>query len=442
MIWPGILDYQEAVQHPETAFRDPQLKKCIVAGNEHGLPQGAIGNFASVYRLTQGSSSTAVRLFHRPDSERDSRYHAILSHLRHAQPDCLVPFVYYSEGIRVKGEWYPMMAMEWVEGPNLWEWTGEAVEQNDLLRLRGMAGNLEEVIQKLQSHRISHGDLSHENMIIVDDEPILIDYDGMCTPDLVGRKQLELGLPAYQHPKRSQASLHLRLDDFSAWIIWIALRALAIDPGLWDRFVAQGENENLLFRERDHLHPQSSPLWAELLQSPDPEVKKAASGLMASLSQTLDAVPEFPQSIESPSTEKPLESRPRVFISHSTKNRDFVEMVLLPLFKCHGIDVWYAKDSIQTSSQWERDILQGLRDCEWFLVVLTPEAAQSEWVKDEIHWAMTYRWGKIIPVLAGDCDLLELHLRLPRVQCVDFRTEVNEAGRRLLQVWGITPAPP
>ena len=41
--------------------------------------------------------------------------------------------------------------------------------------------------------------------------------------------------------------MSLAQGDFSGWIIWIALRAIAADPGLWDRYVVRPGNENLLF---------------------------------------------------------------------------------------------------------------------------------------------------------------------------------------------------
>jgi serine/threonine-protein kinase len=62
-------------------------------------------------------------------------------------------------------------------------------------------------------------------------------------------------------------------------------------------------------------------------------------------------------------------------------------------------------------------------------------------VKDEAHWAIEERPGRIIPVLMEDCDVRDLHIRLPRIQYVDFRTVDEEARRRLLACWGIEYCP-
>jgi hypothetical protein len=132
------------------------------------------------------------------------------------------------------------------------------------------------------------------------------------------------------------------------------------------------------------------------------------------------------------------EIMPRVFISHSTHDRGFVERELIPLLEKHCIHTWYSSDSIQTADQWERSILEGLKSCEWFLVVLSPRSAASEWVKDELNWAMEHRFKRIIPLLLEDCAFEDFHLRLRRIQSVDFRRREELALRRLLGVFGMS----
>ena len=51
---------------------------------------------------------------------------------------------------------------------------------------------------------------------------------------------------------------------------------------------------------------------------------------------------------------------PKVFISHSSKDRDFVEREIISLLRSHGIETWYSKDDIQTASQWQNSIAEGL----------------------------------------------------------------------------------
>jgi hypothetical protein len=78
---------------------------------------------------------------------------------------------------------------------------------------------------------------------------------------------------------------------------------------------------------------------------------------------------------------------PRVFISHATADRDFVEREIIPLLQGHGVETWYARDDVAAAEEWERTILKGLRSCDYFLVVMSPQSARSRWVKREVDWA-------------------------------------------------------
>jgi hypothetical protein len=52
---------------------------------------------------------------------------------------------------------------------------------------------------------------------------------------------------------------------------------------------------------------------------------------------------------------------PKVFIGHSTQDREFVEREVAALLEGHGIDTWYAPSDIQSSEPGTRDEDCGLR---------------------------------------------------------------------------------
>ena len=126
-----------------------------------------------------------------------------------------------------------------------------------------------------------------------------------------------------------------------------------------------------------------------------------------------------------------------VFISHSTGDRAFVETVLLPILSTAGIESWYSPRDIRTSDDWEQSIRRGLESSDWFLLVMSPRAQSSEWVRDEVLWAVEHRPGRIVPVLAETCDPRNIHMRLARIQHVDFRGDREGALRRLLAALGM-----
>jgi hypothetical protein len=129
----------------------------------------------------------------------------------------------------------------------------------------------------------------------------------------------------------------------------------------------------------------------------------------------------------------------RVFVSHSSRDRAFVEQELIPLLTAHGVRTWYSTDEIQTAEDWASRIQGGLTDCDWFLVVVTPRSAASVWVRKEVEWAMANRPGRVIPVLLTKCARERIHGQLPAIQHVDYRWGIKRARRRLLETWKLSP---
>ena len=122
----------------------------------------------------------------------------------------------------------------------------------------------------------------------------------------------------------------------------------------------------------------------------------------------------------------------QVFVSHATSDRNWVEENIVSFLNANGVPTWYSTRSISSAAQWEREILKGLESCDWFLLVVSTASASSEWVKDELFWAMTYRPTRIIPAIYQHCDLWKFHIRLPRLQYVDFNSQ-PQAKRDLLK---------
>ncbi len=168
------------------------------------VPRARSGAFANVYKLTSGSRTIAVRVFLYPEKEREGRYHAITDHLSAQRPPCIVAFNYSAEGIRVGGGWFPLVTMDWVSGVSLGNWVHDRVYAGKADALLQMAERWGKLLEDLRTANIAHGDLQHDNVMVVGNEPVLVDYDCTCVPALVGRQQLENGKPAYQHPLRKQ----------------------------------------------------------------------------------------------------------------------------------------------------------------------------------------------------------------------------------------------
>src|SRR5262249_46317056 len=104
----------------------------------------------------------------------------------------------------------------------------------------------------------------------------------------------------------------------------------------------------------------------------------------------------------------------------------------------HGIETWYDLHDVLPADKWDKMILNAMEGCDWFLVVLSPRSEESEHVKDEVCWPIESREDNIIRVLRATGSIRKIHLRMARIQFVDFRSDLSDARRRLLATWGIS----
>ncbi len=235
-----------------------------------------------VYKgIDETGNPLAIRVFSTESPQRRGRYEQITEYLANRRLDCLVSFEYRDEEIRSlsDGKRYPIVLMDWVEGETLFQWVQGQCSFGNQAALGSAAQQWPAVVAELWREQIAHGDLQHANIMVTPQGELkLVDYDGMCVPALSGADCLEVGTPPYQHPQRNlNVRLSLRLDDFSALVIYVGLQALADDPALWRKYVEKTNNDKLLFREDDFRFPQRSALRHDLLNSADSHVREVHS---------------------------------------------------------------------------------------------------------------------------------------------------------------------
>ncbi|HEY9717997.1 MAG TPA: hypothetical protein V6C69_11045 [Trichormus sp.] len=309
--WPSPQDYNEAVQTPAGSFADEELRQGQAETTALGLPRSVSGSFASVFCFDCADRKVAVRCFLHNIPDQQQRYHAISQYVQSDDLACTVPFEYLEKGIRIHGDWYPILKMEWVEGLTLKQFIEAHVDNSMALSL--LASYFKEMTLTLTRHGIAHGDLQHDNIMISCDELRLVDYDGMYVPALSGGQSIELGQPNYQHPERSSSDFGPHLDNFSSWVIYTSLKALSRDPSLWRQLNADGEC--LLFRRSDFEHRATSQAFSLLCNHSDVHVRSCARQLFEFAEGSLNAVPSLDCSLESSSLKGMLEWSKRNFLA-------------------------------------------------------------------------------------------------------------------------------
>ncbi|MFC9244727.1 hypothetical protein ACFT7S_12045 [Streptomyces sp. NPDC057136] len=300
--FPSGAAYAEALQHTQLCFQHPELKGARPELTKLGLPRAISGAFASVFSLTSATSGRryAVKCFTRyvPDQER--RYQAISARLARldraelSQPWNL-GFDYLPDAITVGQERYPVLKMEWIEAVTLSSWLDD--NHGDRFAVDRLADRFAALTSDLSQHEIAHGDLQHGNLLVASDDTLrLVDYDGMYVPALSGLGGTERGHRNYQSPLRGNDDFGVTLDRFSAWVIFMSLKAIATDPALWSR-LHEPSGEFLLLTEEDFKSPGGSTGLQTLLAHPDRTVSGLADRLRSLAFQPLDRLPPLSDAI-------------------------------------------------------------------------------------------------------------------------------------------------
>ncbi|MFY9342145.1 MAG: toll/interleukin-1 receptor domain-containing protein [Planctomycetota bacterium] len=132
-------------------------------------------------------------------------------------------------------------------------------------------------------------------------------------------------------------------------------------------------------------------------------------------------------------------TKPReVFLSHSHQDVDVARRIQRELRR-DGIRFWFAPHRLVGSQRWHDEIGKALDRCDWFLLLLSPHAVRSRWVKHELLFALNadHFEHRIVPVLYRDCRFAKLSWTLDQIQRVDFRGDFAVGIEDLRRVWGL-----
>lgn len=126
-------------------------------------------------------------------------------------------------------------------------------------------------------------------------------------------------------------------------------------------------------------------------------------------------------------------ARPRIFISHSHADDAFGQRLAADLRRELGDDdaVWYdASGGLRGGEEWWDEIVRQISSRPIFLVVLSPDAMTSRWVRDEIRIAWLLKNSsderRIIPILARPTEDLRADLR--SLHIISFVSQTYDDG--------------
>jgi len=131
------------------------------------------------------------------------------------------------------------------------------------------------------------------------------------------------------------------------------------------------------------------------------------------------------------------EPKQQVFISYSRKDIKFARRLAGDL-ESAGFDVWWDISDLKGGDDWVRVIPKAIAASQFFVVLLSPDAIESEWVSKEYTYALVNRM-KIVPAMIRPCSV---PFALNTLNYINFITDDYEAGfNNLLKALGSSPLP-
>lgn len=117
----------------------------------------------------------------------------------------------------------------------------------------------------------------------------------------------------------------------------------------------------------------------------------------------------------------------KVFISHADADETFVKKLATGLEEA-GFEAWDASREILPGDNWADKTARALQESEAMVVLLSPDALRSSWVRREIDYALgEQRYSnRLIPVLPKELNEEEVPWILRHLRMVQLGEDVKE----------------
>jgi len=109
----------------------------------------------------------------------------------------------------------------------------------------------------------------------------------------------------------------------------------------------------------------------------------------------------------------------RVFLSYSHEDASELSELLYTRLTGAGYEVWKDNHQLGPGTHWVGALSDAVSGYDHFIVLLTPAALASDWVKDEIEMAIISR-RHIIPIRSGEVTIPPYHKKIQHMEMKDL----------------------
>lgn len=255
MQYPLISEYIEAILSSEDNFDKLSNLRPIL--DEYGNPIMTSGNFAVVFKMTDGEKIYAIKCFLKEQKGRKEAYNQICDHMSNIHTKHFVSTSYYENELFVdttqtEENEFPVLLMDWVDGLGLSEYISRNYDNCE--KMANLYNNIQDMIEWLLPSHLAHGDLKPDNIIVTaDGNIVLIDYDGMFVPSMQGQYAREHGTPQFQYQGRTISDFNEYIDDYAGIYLALIIKLISLDHKPLEFFLSMNK-EALVAYTSKHIN--------------------------------------------------------------------------------------------------------------------------------------------------------------------------------------------
>lgn len=251
----SCIDVNLSIDNPQVCVKVPELKEGKVVKSSNVVYVAQAGKFCIVYKFQlKDGSYRAVRVWLKDlNSIKEilEDVSVVSKELRQLNSSYFVKYEYYENSILIKNQWRPLVVMEWCEGEDLKQYISTHINHPE--DIKSLADKFLQMVMFFHEKGISHGDLQHKNIQITPQRNIVVvDYDSLCVPSNVGRREIIKGVSCFQHPiaRENNKCLSPCTDYYSELVIYLSLILIYHHPEIWTKEISLNDNI-LLFTDDD-----------------------------------------------------------------------------------------------------------------------------------------------------------------------------------------------
>ncbi len=121
-----------------------------------------------------------------------------------------------------------------------------------------------------------------------------------------------------------------------------------------------------------------------------------------------------------------------VFVAYSRADAGFARRLNTQL-QLHQKTTWFDQESIASSVDFERALLEGIAQAKNFVFIISPESIKSKYCQIELNQALQLG-RRIITVLLRDVDVSDLPKAIRTIEWIDMRDYIGEFDIRFAQL--------